>query len=641
MLYAQAPEPVTLYASVLQSPYATSRIDQIAIRELQEPTIEPLLNRTAGIWMQTGALNTNRISIRGVGYNEPFATSGIKVYLDEIPLTNGVGEASIEDIHPLTLSGIDIWRGPASALWGSGLGGMIHLKSDIPLTSQWQSRLQAGSFGRFQSDQHLSMRYGRENEWGTAVHYQYLNDDGYRRNNAYDKHSLTWMQQYNNSKGLTLHSFLHHIDLKAFIPSSISATALQQDPSSAAPAWAAVRGREDYTRWITGLSMMYAPSAGWVYRGAVFGTFFDSDEVRPFNVLQEGNDNYGMRHRITFPVKQHGHVTAGMEYFKERYRFTTFETLDGGQAGMMLTDGQENRAYWNAFIQSDWRFSPRWYIFSGINVAAAHVENISLASPIPADIFPTLGINFGETGQIELSASISRGYSALGLEGMLDSQGLINPDIVPETGWSYEVAIKRDNGLRGFTRVTAYLMQIQNTILTVNGEAPDTFEKVNGGRTLHRGLELETMTSNARQTLTLEAQMTWSWPTFKKFEDIGGDKSGNTLPGIPELRQNLRLVALPWPRWSASMEMHVLTDLFLNNANTLKSDGYFIINAGLRYEAIRTEKWDCTLSAWAHNVTDESYSSMFQINATGSDPRYYYPGKPRSFYFTLALNHRL
>ncbi len=124
--------PVTVHASSMVVPFTIATINQADINQLTAPTIEPLLNATPGLWMQSGALNTNRISIRGVGYREPFATTGIKIYLDEIPLTNGVGESSIEDIHPHILSGIDIWRGPSSALWGSGLGGMIHLKSQVP-----------------------------------------------------------------------------------------------------------------------------------------------------------------------------------------------------------------------------------------------------------------------------------------------------------------------------------------------------------------------------------------------------------------------------------------------------------------------------------------------------------------------------
>lgn len=80
-------------------------------------------------------------------------------------LPNGVGESSIEDIHPGILSGIDIWRGPTSALWGSGLGGMIHLKTQIPESDQWLTKIQVGAYNRLSLDQGISLRYGKDDAW--------------------------------------------------------------------------------------------------------------------------------------------------------------------------------------------------------------------------------------------------------------------------------------------------------------------------------------------------------------------------------------------------------------------------------------------------------------------------------------------
>ena len=124
---------------------STITLDTLA---LPPASIAPLVQRTPGIWMQSGALNTNRISIRGVGNREPFATSKLKAYLDEIPLTNGVGESNLEDISTSLLSGIRIWRSPASAIWGAGLGGMLQLRSRQPLGDEAAIVLEGGSFGR-------------------------------------------------------------------------------------------------------------------------------------------------------------------------------------------------------------------------------------------------------------------------------------------------------------------------------------------------------------------------------------------------------------------------------------------------------------------------------------------------------------
>lgn len=640
IMFSVTVSPVIVHATEARSPFAIATIDQLQLDKLTEPTIEPLLNSTPGIWMQSGALNTNRISIRGVGYREPFATTGIKIYLDEIPLTNGVGESSIEDIHPGILSGMNIWRGPSSALWGSGLGGMIHLKSHIPEERVLQAKLQVGSYDRLQFDQHVSLRYGKHQQWGTALHYQYLNDAGFRDNNHYRRNSLTWMQQWRGEKGLTINSFVHAIGLKAFIPSSLNLNDYENNPSSAAPTWAAVNGNEDYTKWITGLNLSYAPTQGWVYRGSFFGTFFNSEEVRPFNVLHEDNVSAGMRHRFTLPVKDKGHITIGMEYFNEHYAFSTYETLAGGQTGSQISDQTESRNYLNAFLQTEWTLGEKWYLFAGLNTAFTNLSNEDLETSTPIDVFPTAGISYNIISNLLVSASVSRGYSSLALDDVLNSDGMINPDIVPETGWSEEVSLKYFNDHGAFAKLTFFTMNIQNTVLT-RRIMDDVFEKLNGGSSIHRGMEFEYKWISASEKLSLNGAYTYSHFRFDEFVEGGVDHSGNQLPGTPRHHVYSRLNLSPWRKWDFHIDYHLLSSVYLNDANTATADGYQLINAGIAYEIVSGKKWNGSISANLHNLFDAQYSPMFQINAPGAQPRYYYPGKPRSFYLNVVFTHKI
>ena len=56
------------------------------------------LNKNPGIQMQQGALNTSRISIRGLGARSQYSTNRVKAYIEGIPLTTGEGETTLEDI---------------------------------------------------------------------------------------------------------------------------------------------------------------------------------------------------------------------------------------------------------------------------------------------------------------------------------------------------------------------------------------------------------------------------------------------------------------------------------------------------------------------------------------------------------------
>ncbi|MBU2886193.1 Plug domain-containing protein, partial [Gilvimarinus agarilyticus] len=82
---------------------AVSALDFQQINAGDELTLQPVLNAIPGVYMQSGTLSTNRITIRGIGARSPFGTDKIKAYLDEIPLSTGEGETTIEDVDFATL----------------------------------------------------------------------------------------------------------------------------------------------------------------------------------------------------------------------------------------------------------------------------------------------------------------------------------------------------------------------------------------------------------------------------------------------------------------------------------------------------------------------------------------------------------
>lgn len=70
-------------------------------------TVEAL-NQAPGILMQTGTLNTNRLTIRGIGSRTPYGTNKIKAYFGEIPLTSGDGETTLEDLENTAIKRVEI-----------------------------------------------------------------------------------------------------------------------------------------------------------------------------------------------------------------------------------------------------------------------------------------------------------------------------------------------------------------------------------------------------------------------------------------------------------------------------------------------------------------------------------------------------
>jgi iron complex outermembrane receptor protein len=64
--------------------------------------VTSVLNKIAGVYMQQGALNTNKLQSAVLALEHHLARR-IKTYFDNIPLTNAEGESSIEDIDLETI----------------------------------------------------------------------------------------------------------------------------------------------------------------------------------------------------------------------------------------------------------------------------------------------------------------------------------------------------------------------------------------------------------------------------------------------------------------------------------------------------------------------------------------------------------
>ena len=80
------------------------------------------INSLPGVYMQSGTYATSRIVIRGMGSRTPYNTNRIKFYINDIPITSSDGVSNPEDIDLQMIDRLEVVKGPASALYGSGLG---------------------------------------------------------------------------------------------------------------------------------------------------------------------------------------------------------------------------------------------------------------------------------------------------------------------------------------------------------------------------------------------------------------------------------------------------------------------------------------------------------------------------------------
>src|SRR5690606_12299225 len=142
------------------------------------------INETPGVFIQSGAINTNRIIIRGVGSRTLYGTNKIRAYFNGIPITNGIGETAIDVFDPEDLQTIEIVKGPKATQYGTNLGGTLLLSSKQAAVGQsfFKSNFTVGSFGLIKN----TVAIGTAGEkFSLNLNYDHLQTDGFRENSSY------------------------------------------------------------------------------------------------------------------------------------------------------------------------------------------------------------------------------------------------------------------------------------------------------------------------------------------------------------------------------------------------------------------------------------------------------------------------
>lgn len=597
-----------------------------------------ILHAMPGIYMHSGTYATSRIIIRGVGSRTPYNTNRIKAYLNDIPFTSSDGISTPEDIDLGGITRMEVIKGPASALYGSGLGGNINLYTPQTGGNSGNALLQYGSFNTMKAAAGGNMHRNNLQIGGQVSH---LRSDGHREHNRLRRTTLLSSGSWRHPSWSLSYTLLL-IDMNAQIPSSIGKSLYETSPESAAANWKAVEGYKEYRRAIAGITLTNRLAENWNNRLTLFGNSTDSYERRPFNNLGDGTRGGGIRNRLSYH-RERFDALLGVEWISDNYRWEL--DLEGEQ----INRNRERRSHLNLFAMGYWRPSPAWNISLGgaLNSIRYRLTDLfpengdqSGNRHFPAVFSPRLGVNYAPSPLLALFASAGHGFSMPSPEETLLPEGEINRDLQPEQGMQYETGI-RLNLFEGVTRLEATLYRIDlRNLLVTKRITEDIFTGINAGRTRHSGLELMLQQQLFRQrsfpgSLQLNASFTLSENRFVDFEEEGISYNDKRLPGIPSEMAQATLLWQPTKSWMLELQMQQVGKQFIDDANSVENDAYLLTGLKASRLILLGLAGSVELYTGINNLTNSHYASMLTVNAVAfgnSEPRYYYPGMPRHFY---------
>ncbi len=639
---------------------STSVISAEKLNEYSPVDVVAAINETPGVYIQSGAINTNRITIRGVGARTPFGTNKIRAYFNGIPITNGAGETSIDQYDPENLSEIIILKGPNSPLYGSSLGGTILLTSKAVENGVTEVRTN-NTFGSYNFLKNTVNVATASQNISLNISYNKLQTDGFRENNTYNREGILITSNYKINSDNTLGLLLQYVDDFAQIASSLSISDFENNPTKAAFTWAQAKGFEANKNTLAGISYTHRFSENFTNNSNIFYNYLDHYEPRPFNILDEFTNGFGARSVFTtdfLAFKKRIEINFGGEFYKDFYNWKTIENRyenndgNGSLEGELLSDNRETRNNLNVFgtlavpisknlnAQLGFNFNQTSYDFEDKFNADEINENAKRTfEPI---IAPTLILNYKIKKDNNLYFSFGRGFNFPSIEETLTPEGVINAELGPEKGFNFEVGntvyfLNRKLSLKS----SIYLLNISDK-LVAERVAEDQYIGRNAGKTRHLGFEFSAnynLLISENISLLPYFNFEYNQHKFIDFLDDDADFSGNKLTGVPDLKMNGGLGLNIYGINLNTNFLHI-GSIPLNDANTLFSSSYTVLNTKISFQHNLSKNFQFEINAGINNFTNEKYASSVLINAVGfgnSEPRFYYPGMPINGYGGFKL----
>lgn len=639
----------------LNSPSNVGVITAKELRNSDGSDLQWAMNQVPGVIMETrGYGGSRRLNIRGTTVRSPFAVRNIKMYLDELPLTNPDGSSPLELMDPMDISRIEVIKGPAGSAYGSINGGTLLFtpRSAGSTPVSLRSNLQFGSFGYFRSSQAIALS---QEKIKLRIHRVDQSLEGYRAQEFNHKEQTTLSLNINASNRLQYLVWATDYSGNWGLPGAINANDVSEDPSQARVYAVQNNTRVERDRQYIGVRQRWT-TRHLTNQTAVYVT--QTKKVNPYGTSpffngykNESGQGYGARTKFTGSIIKWEHAalsgTAGAEFQTDVNDLDEFELTGGlptnakfsnsteSVQGMAFAGLQFNQGDL-VFVEAGIGWTETIYTNTGTNFVLSG-DSADLRTRLPyRALLPRLAASFRVTPHVYVYANANTGTSAPSVFEVVNPyDGRFSEQLVAEDASNVELGIKGYSPkwkLQG--EITAYRMNLQNPILeNAESEGP---------------LYFNLNESRVQQGLEMWIQKDWSFDNHPWMDHMSVNVN-STLNGYGYASDSLEVPGTPFAtaqiQFTAAMRSGMIlvfsdrwTDaMFLNSAGTVKSNAYHLGQLEVRYqEPFFNNRLKLELQFGVRNLWDAEYSSFFQLD--GVFGRYYNPAPPRSFFGGVALN---
>lgn len=617
-------------------------------------------NSVAGVRMEERSPGSYRINIRGSSLRSPFGVRNVKVYWNEIPITDPGGNTYFNQFAWNNFSSIEIFKGPAGSMYGAGTGGLILINN----FDRWQPGASleylTGSFNL--QNIFASARYGsKENK--NQFTYAHNQSDGSRTQTKMHRDNFSWQSQLKLSNRQQLAASVLFSDMYYQTPGALTLAEYTANPKAARPAGGGFPSAVNalagiYQKNITaGLNNTYTINSHFKNSTTLYGAFAQIKNPAIRNYERRNEPSFGGRTVFVYDKnsgkgntreKENNYQLIAGSEFQQGYFNTQVSKNKNGNPDTLQTNDDINYTTYSFFIQGDIVLKESWFINAGISLNKTKVQ-FSRLSRYPVlkqtrtyqnELAPRLSLKKNLTNDLSLKTTISRGFSPPTVAELLPSTGIISTELEAEYGWNYELTASYRLFKNKLTlEATGFYFKLKNALVQRRDLSGADFF-VNAGDVRQKGIEItsDLFISNRKGVIDyyrINAAYAYNHFRYGSFIKGSDNFSEKTVPSVPSNTFSvLGDIQLKNGIYS-NTTFYIASSIFLNDANTASAPAYHLLGWRLGWKNTIKKKYKLNFYAGADNLLNETYSLGNDINAAAN--RFYNAAPGRNYYAGIAI----
>lgn len=632
-------------------PAAVGYIGTQALNRFGSASVVQAVNTVAGVRLEERSPGSYRMNIRGSSLRSPFGVRNVKVYYNDLPVTDPGGQTYLNSLGYYNFGSIEILKGPGSSLYGAGTGGVLLVES---LTA---------AEGASMLGEYTVGSYGLHNAYASAttgdvdnknkVGFQHQRSDGYRLHSALKRDVLSWTGNFHLSENQLLKTTFLYSNLFYETPGALTKVEYEAAPKAARPAGGGFPGAEEarasvsQKTFLAGASFTQNFSPAFANQLVAYGAFNELRNPAIRNYGKTTEPHVGGRTVFTYKKKfgeKALNVSIGGELQQGFATATTFKNAAGQPDSLQFEDDIRIRQSF-VFLQANLALSG-WEATVGASLNGSELRFRRAApAPLPEQhrtlnnqFTPRVAIAKKFSG-LTFYTSVSKGFSPPTSAELLPTGSAVNLSLEAEQGVNYDIGA-RGTFLNNLTfDINAFYFRLKNTIVQRRDAGGGDYF-VNAGKTSRKGVETALNYSFLQNGSFFKRANFWLSHTYhhfryKEFKQLATDFSGKSLPGIATNTISAGVDFGAKNGLLANLNYYYSSRLPLNDANTDYANAYHLLGAKLGFEKLVKTQLRLRFVVGADNLLDQRYSLGNDINAFGG--RYYNAAPKRNYYASLLL----